>query len=286
MLNQGRMMKVSIAALMTVLLAAAPAAAADKTHQQIMAEIRMLQEQQQQLQALLGGLSDTIKTLTTKIDDQMGATRKAFADQKLLVDGVAEGVRILREKSDDTNVRLSTMAQELESMRQAISSMPAPGAATSPAPGVTGEPTGITPPAGVATAPSNPSPNVSPKQAYDSAFNDYTSGQYDLAVQGFAYYIKMFPTSPLADDAQLNICNSYFAMGNYKEAVAACQKVTSEYAQSDSVPSAYYKLGLSYEGLKQIELARRAYETVVKNYPNALGDASLARQRLDALNKK
>lgn len=277
-------MKVSIAALIAVLVVASPAAAADKTHQQIMAEIRMLQEQQQQLQALLGGLADTLKTLTTKIDDQTGATRKAFADQKVLVDGVAEGVRILREKSDDTNVRLSTMAQELEAMRQTMSAMPAP-TSTIPS-GVTGEPAGVTPPTGTAPQPSNPSPNVSPKQAYDSAFNDYSSGEYDLAIKGFEFYIERFPTSPLADDAQLNICNSYFAMGNYKEAVAACQKVATDYAQSDSVPSAYYKMGLSYEGLKQIELARRAYETVVKTYPNALGDASLARQRLDALNKK
>ena len=47
---------------------AAPAAAADKTHQQMMAEIRMLQEQQAQLQQMLHGLADTLKTMTAKID--------------------------------------------------------------------------------------------------------------------------------------------------------------------------------------------------------------------------
>lgn len=256
--------------------------AADKTHQQMMAEIRMLQEQQQQLQALIGGISDSIKALTAKIDDQTGATRKAFADQKLLVDGVAEGVRILREKADDTNVRLSTMAQELESMRQTMSSMPAPSAVTTPPSGVTGDPAGATPP-----PPSNPNmPAPSPTKAYESAFNDYTGGQYDLAIQGFEFYIKSFPTSPQADDAQLNICNSYYAMGRYKEAASACQRVISEYAQSDSVPGAYYKLGLSYEGMKQPELARRAYETLIRDHPTAIGDAALAKQRLDALNRK
>ena len=104
------------------------AAAADKAHQQLMAEIRMLQEQQQQLQQMLGSLADTLKVVTSKIDDQTGASRKAFADQKLLIDNVAEGVRILREKSDDTNVRLSSMTQEIEAMRQTIASMPAPAA--------------------------------------------------------------------------------------------------------------------------------------------------------------
>src|SRR5215510_10670397 len=101
--------------LMGLVLAAVPRAAdaADKVHQQMLAEIRMLQEQQSQLLALVGGLSDSLKVITTKIDDQSGANRKSFADQKLLVDGMAEGVRVLREKADDTNVRLSAMTQEL-----------------------------------------------------------------------------------------------------------------------------------------------------------------------------
>src|SRR5687767_5639488 len=109
-----------------LLVAASPAAAADKTHQQLMAEIRMLQEQQAQLQQMLRGLADTLKTMTAKIDEQTGATRKGFADQKLVADNIAEGVRILREKADDTSVRLSTMTQEMESMRAAIQAIPAP----------------------------------------------------------------------------------------------------------------------------------------------------------------
>ena len=84
----------AIGAVLSLLLAgASPASAADKAHQQLMAEIRMLQEQQQQLQQMMGALAETLKTVTTKIDDQNAANRKAFADQKLQIDNVAEGVR-------------------------------------------------------------------------------------------------------------------------------------------------------------------------------------------------
>lgn len=265
------------------LLAPPVAEAADKTHQQMMAEIRMLQEQQAQLQVLLQNLAETLKTMTAKIDEQTGATRKGFADQKLIVDNVAEGVRILREKSDDTNVRLGTMTQELEALRAAIQTMPAPAAIT--APGAPLDPNAPPPAAVPLPSPAAP-PNVSPQKAYEAAFNDYTGGQYDLAIAGFEFYIKSFPTSPRADDAQLNIGNSYFAMGNFKEAVTAIQKVISDHPQSDSVPQAYYKLGQSYEALKQVDLARRAYETLLKNYPNDLSYGQLARQRLDSLNRK
>ncbi len=61
----------AVAAVLSLVgVSASPAAAADKAHQQLMAEIRMLQEQQQQLQQMMGGLAETLKMVTTKIDDQ------------------------------------------------------------------------------------------------------------------------------------------------------------------------------------------------------------------------
>src|ERR1035437_7952951 len=113
-------MRVTAAVLLVLLtVSASPAAAAaNKEHLQLMAEIRMLQEQQQQLQGLLGALQDTLKTVTTKLDDQSAAVRKAMADQTLAVNNIGDNVRVLREKTDETNVRISTMSQDLESLRQ------------------------------------------------------------------------------------------------------------------------------------------------------------------------
>jgi tol-pal system protein YbgF len=277
--------------LSLLVIGASPAAAADKAHQQLMAEIRMLQEQQQQLQQMMGALAETLKTVTTKIDDQTGANRKAFADQKLLIDNVVDGVRVLREKADDTNVRLSTVSQELDAVRQAVASMP-PTGATAPVPGQepgapAGEP-GAAGGAGAApgaTAPPGSAPLISPQRMYDNAYSDYMAGQYDIAIQGFNAFIASFPRSDKADDAQLNIGNALYSAGKYNEAVAAFVKVTTNYPQSDSVPIASYKLGLTYEALKQVDLARKAFETVTQKYPAAY-EAILAKQRLDALNRK
>jgi tol-pal system protein YbgF len=265
------------------LMFAAPSSAADKTHQQMMAEIRMLQEQQAQLQQMVRGLAETLKVMTSAIEEQTAANRKGFADQKLIVDNVAEGVRILREKADDTNVRLSTMSQELESLRTAVQTMPAPSAM--PPSGVTGDPADPNAPP-VTGVPAPTQPNVSPGTAWNSAFNDYTAGQWDLAIQGFEFYIKQFPTSPRAGDAQVNIGNSYYLQGKFRDAEAAYQKVISDYPQSGAAPQAYLKLGQTYEALKQVDLARTAYETLLKQFPNDISYGQLARQRLDSLNKK
>jgi tol-pal system protein YbgF len=270
-----------------LLMAASPGFAADKAHQQLMAEIRMLQEQQQQLQQLIGGLSDALKTVTAKLDDQNNASRKAFADQKLLIDNVVEGVRVLREKADDTNVRLSTVSQELEAVRQAVSSMPAPGASVppTPAPGTTGEQPAAGANAPSAPSPAGPAPLISPQKMFDNAYADYTGGQYELAILGFNTYIASFPKSDKADDAQLNIGNALYAAGKYRDAIDAFQKVVSTYPNSDSVALAYYKMGLTYTELRQYDLARKAFETVVQKYAT-VPEAILAKQRLDSLKGK
>src|SRR6476619_5302264 len=128
-------MKKGLLLLGVLTFTAAPAhAAANKEHLQLLAEIRMLQEQNQQLQQLLGTLQDTLKTVTTKLDDQSAATRKAMADQTLAVSNIGD------------NVRISTVSQEIETLRQAITSQPPPQAVPNPA---VAEPPAGQPPVGV-----------------------------------------------------------------------------------------------------------------------------------------
>lgn len=266
------------------------AAAADKEHRQIMAEIRMLQEQQQQLQAMLGSLGDAVNALSKKMDDQTGTLRKALADEALTLNNIGETTRVLREKLDDTNVRVSSVSQEIEALRQAISTASQAALATVPP---TGEPG--TAPAPGTTPPSMPSsgqpisPGIalgqSPQRAFEASNDDYMAGRYDLAIQGFQSFISSFPTHPRAPEAQFNIGQSYFAQGKWTEARDAFQHVISDYPQSQQVPDAYFKIGQSDERLNQIDDAKQAYQTVVTNYPQT-SSAVLAKQALDRLNRK
>ena len=84
--------------LLWALPVVAPLHAADREHQQMMADIRMLQEQTGRLNQMLGALEQTLQTLLVRLDDQNEDRRRAFADQRLMVDNVAGGVRIVRRK--------------------------------------------------------------------------------------------------------------------------------------------------------------------------------------------
>ena len=258
------------------------AAAASKEQQLLMAELRIMQQHQQILQQSLVALADTLKLVTGRLDEQAGTTRKALADQRLLIEGMTDTVRTLREKSDDTNVRLSTITQELESLRQGIAAMPQPVAAPTASADPAGDPSGAAAPTTGAPGSAVPPPTVSPTRTYDSAYSDYIAGQYELAIVGFQTFLKFFPRHGSADDAQLNIGNSLFNAGKFREAVNEYQRVISDYPKTDSVPAAYYKLGQSYMQLKQPDLARKAFEALTQNHPTA-NEAYLAKQALERL---
>jgi tol-pal system protein YbgF len=281
--------RLTIGILALALLTPATAqAAANKEHAQLLAEIRMLQEQQQQLQAMIGNLGDAIKALSTKLDEQSGANRKAMADQALTLNGIGDTVRVLREKVDDTNVRVSSVSQEISALRQALASAPPPsmmpGGVTPPA---GGEPGAVPAPSTAApTAPTTLGVGQSPQQAFDTARDDYMAGRYELAIDGFTSFIRAFPKHPNAAEAQYDIGQAYFNQGKFPEARQALQQVIDAYPQSPSAPEAYFKLGQTYERLNQIDLAKRAYDTVVKNYPDTTMSVILAKQALERLNRK
>jgi tol-pal system protein YbgF len=270
-----------IVAAIAIIAAATTASAADKEQRQMMADIRILQEQLQLLHNLLGSVTEAIKAVNVRIDEQTNATRKGLADQKLVIDNLTNDSRVIREKLDDSSVRIGSLSQELDALRQSVQQMGTRAPTTSEL--LPTEATGGTAvPAGSSPAPA--AMGVSPQRLWDQAYGDYTTGQYDLAVSGFDMYIKSFPKSEMADDAQLNIGNSYLNDGKNDKAIEAYDAVIRNYPGSNALPEAYYKKGLALRNLKQFDRAREAFEFVVKTYPNS--DAALmARQGVTQLGK-
>jgi tol-pal system protein YbgF len=279
-----------VAALVAVGATAPLEAAANKEHLQMMADIRMLQEQNQQLQQTLGTLVEALKTVTTKIDEQSATTRKVAADQKLLIDGLATELRIVREKLDDTNVRLGSLSQEVDSLRNSIPTMPVapvttpgPDASTPGAtdPGAAASSTAA-PPTGAAP---NPVAGMSPSKLFDLAYSDYAAGQFALAIQGFETYLRAFPRTPQSDDAQFYIGEAYQLDGKNADAIKAFDRVIADYPTGDRTADAYYKRGVVYSAMNQPDRARESFEATIKNFPDSQA-SRLAKQQLDKVGRR
>ena len=265
-----------LAMMSLALLVARPASAANKEHQQLMADLRILQEQAQLLQNMMGTLSDALKAVNTRLDQQADVNRRSVADEKLLVETLANDLRVVREKVDDNNVRVGSLSQEVDALRQLVQQALARMTTTSTD---AAEPAstsgGATPPAAGVIA----SSGASPTKTYEQAFGDYAAGLWDLAIDGFEAFLKDFPRATQADDAQFYIGRAYMNDGKYDRAVEAFDKVIRNYPTSTTVPDSHYLKGESLRNLKQPERAREAYDTVIKNYPDSAA-ASLAKQRI------
>lgn len=286
--------RIALALPAVLLYVASPAAAQNREHQQMAAELRMLQEQTQQLAITLAAvnqaLAESVKLLNARMDEDANALRKGFADQKLLIDNMATDVSRIRERSNDTNVRIGSLQEELEALRTTVQALQQTAVAP-PAPAPVVDPLA---PAGTATSPT-PAPlpppvappstaGLSPTRLYETAQADYFAGQWSSAISGFEAFLRAFPRSEQADDAQLYIGETYFAQNQWSEAIAAYNQLIQSYAGTNSVPVAYYKRGLAQERLGQIDAARASWEAAAKSFPDS--DAGrLAKQNLDRLGR-
>jgi len=283
-----------ILAIVALLLSATPARTQSREDRQMMADIRMLQQQTQQLQVTLTTLTEALQTVSQRlsqqsqqIDQQTEGSRKTFADLKLLSDNISGDVRVVREKIDDTNVRLGSLGQEVETIQTAIQTLSrgasqSPTTGTSPlagGPEATPEPGTQPPDPPVSAAP----PGISPAQTLDRASGDYQAGQFSLAIQGFNTYLSYFPNSTDAPKAQYYIGEAYRSDKKLEQALAAYDKVITTYPMSAWVASARYHRADVLQSLGRVEAAKAEFELIVKNYPEKT-EAGLARQRLTGLN--
>jgi tol-pal system protein YbgF len=286
--------RIALALPAVLLYVASPAAAQNREHQQMAAELRMLQEQTQQLAITLAAvnqaLAESVKLLNARMDEDANALRKGFSDQKLLIDNMATDVSRIRERSNDTNVRIGSLQEELEALRTTVQALqqtavapPAPAPVVDPlAPAGTGTSTTPAPLPPPVAPPSTA--GLSPTRLYETAQADYFAGQWSSAISGFEAFLRAFPRSEQADDAQLYIGETYFAQNQWSEAIAAYNQLIQSYAGTNSVPVAYYKRGLAQERLGQIDAARASWEAAAKSFPDS--DAGrLAKQNLDRLGR-
>jgi TolA-binding protein len=263
-----------------------PVSAADKETRQMMADIRMLQEQTQQLQNLIGALGKAMSEaldaslksvnarLDAKLEEQNTSSVRSFANQKVSIDAITRDVGILGEKMAENNVRVGSLTQEVDALRKLVTQLTAaPRAAYDP---VLGLPDGATAPPDTATV------GTSPGAAFAQAYSEYYAGRYEYSIQGFEAYLKNFSDSLQADDAQVKICDAYIQLGDYAKAVGACDLAIKNYPSSDKLAEAYYRKAMGLKGLKRVDEARVAFQYVVKTFPSSQ-EAGLATTQLMSL---
>jgi tol-pal system protein YbgF len=122
----------------------------------------------------------------------------------------------------------------------------------------------------------------SEKQSYDAAMTKFKSGDYAGAADDLQEFVKRYPASAYAPNAQYWLGNAYYAQRDYKNAIAAQEVVATTYKDSAKAPDAMLNIASSYAELKDKKAARKALQQLVKTFPDSSA-AQAAKDRLAAL---
>jgi tol-pal system protein YbgF len=122
----------------------------------------------------------------------------------------------------------------------------------------------------------------SEKKTYDNAFALFQSGDYKGAADALEDFVKRYPNSAYAANAQYWLGNAYYAQRDYKNAIAAQEVVTTTYKDSPKAPDAMLNIASSYTELKDKKNAKKTLQQLVKNFPESSA-AQAAKDRLATL---
>jgi len=247
----------------------------------IRGQLLQIQKENAAVAAAVAAQAESVaKALELRDEDQ----RVGRADLSTQVDAVARQMEALSQKIEDNNFRLSSLSGQIEATRRLLERGTA-GAAPAAAEAGAVPPTAASAPGSPAIplAAATPRPGAaSPEEIFNTAYADYTKGNFPLAILGFQEYLEEFPGSDFADDARYWIGESYYSQGKFTDAIQAFGECLRLHPKGDKAPAAQLKRGYAYLEANQTTQGVKELNAVVESFPNS-DEARLAKEKLRSL---
>jgi tol-pal system protein YbgF len=267
-----------------VILTVIPASGANKDMIQLQTQVQSLQDQVARLQQSIDMNMGVMKNLVEQSADSVNKMNAAVNDlqQKLQAQGsdangrleqVSGQVQSLHDTVDELKSRLAKVSKQLDDMQQSGQNLNT-GAPISTLPSGAGAPGAAAAPAASAAPP--------PDVLYNNALRDYNAGKYDLASGEFNDYLKYYPTTDLAGNAQFYVADIEYRQGNFEAAARDYDKVLEQYPGGNKAAAAQLKKGYALLELGRKDAGVRELNSLIARYPRSI-EASQARDRLRRL---
>jgi tol-pal system protein YbgF len=229
---------------------------------------------------------------TTVLTEIQAADRRTSQGLTELQRGLAR----LGTRLDELGREAGQLQGRVDELRRRVDALALQFDAAGP-PATSGSPGSTSAPGPVAQRAPPPGPQAS--ELYQTAYIDFTRGQYNLAIAAFQEYLRLYPTTNLAENAQYWIGESHFSLARahqgrnetdravqeLERAVQEFRKVVITYPRGDRVPAALYKEGLALLELGQPQLAEARFQFLVDQFPSR-EEALKAKDELARIRKR
>ena len=247
-------------------------------------EIDALKAQVAKLQEGEAALRTGLESLRAAGGPTGGGADGAALDARLA--SLETDLAAVRQNLEDTRARVETLSQDLLATRElALRAVPPRTAPSQPPEGDAEEPpapNGESIPTGLEDPPGG---GVPVEDTFNAAYVDYTRGDYPQAVSGFQEFLRRYPESDLADNAQYWIAESAFAQGDFETAAGRYQELIEKYPKADRLPAALLKRGLCLILLNRKPEGVVVLQHLIEAHPSS-EEARLARVRLEEMGVK
>ena len=259
-------------------LAASTGFGASKEIIQIQRDIAQLQDQVQTLQRTV---DERVTRLTTLVEQALAAANKSNTAMAVMESGLRDrlaqqltapvatlGTKVdqmssdfaaVRESVADLNERIGKLQLQITDLSNTVKVLQTP-----PAP-----PPSAAPQGGAGAPAAGPPQGLSAVQLYETAQKDKRGGNLDLAAQGFQEYLKWFPNTDLAPNAQFALGEILMSKSDYQGAIQAFDAVLERFPENNKTPDALYMKGAALLRAGQRNQAAQEFLAVVQKYPTS-----------------
>lgn len=220
------------------------------------------------------------QVIDMKRSQQGMQTRERVADISTELDQLHHDVEAIQGRLDVVEKNANDALTEVRTARREVAALTAEPAAADAKPDEDAARRGAAAGEGDLSAAGSPDE----VNAYRSAYAAWREGKFDACIDRFRGFLQTYPHSAYADDAAFWMADCHFRQGDYKNAVLRFDDVVRNYPTGNKAPEALYRQGeaLLKLGPNFTKAARRAFERVVKEYPES-ETAAQARKQLEAL---
>ncbi len=201
--------------------------------------------------------------VSAAIDNLQSSINRQQTDRAAQVDQISGQIQALNDTMDELKVRLAKLTKQLEDMQAAQQSMAAQQAQAQQQ---------------AQQMAAAPPPDV----LYNNALRDYNGAKNDLATQEFNDYIKYYPDTDLAGNANFYLAEMEFKAGDYQKAIANYDLVLQNFPSGTKAASAQLKKGFAFLELGNKDEGEQELKHVIQRYPRT-NEAMQARERLRKL---
>ena len=244
---------------------------------QVQKDVADVQQQMQRIEQTQSDIETLLaeRPAEVRVDPLDTVAPADLAELRLEIEQFSRQISISDQRMREIDQRLDGYSQDLQLARSgALTSSVLPPAGTDPLGTDLQDPSINRPP------PSAAIPD--PEALYNTAYADFSKGNYELAISGFREYQELFPDSALADNALYWIAECDYSQGNYRGAVDALDTLLQRYPDSDKSPAANLKKAMAFQEQNQIGQAIIQFRYVVSAFPDT-DESRLARDKLAGL---